>query len=258
MRAWKYSGAGNDFVLIDNRDGKLSDYPALARRVCGKEQGLDTDGLMVLENPRAGGDVRMCFYNRDGSEADMCGNGARCLCRHCHDFGISGERQSLETAAGPVTGRRISENQYQIRLNAPSEIRLQMTAENRLCDYVVLGENGIPHGVFPRPALERDELRKLGRTLRFSSAFPRGANINFYEKTGENQLRLLTYERGVEDFTLACGTGTGATVCALTKRGIVSGKDTEVLSEGGTLRVDTDGEKIFLTGPADRLWEGEL
>ena len=258
MKAYKYSGAGNDFVLIDNREGKLSDYPALARRLCSPETGLGTDGLMVLENPQAGGDIKMCFYNNDGSEAEMCGNGARCLCRHCHDFGISGERQVLETRAGVVTGERISENQYKIQLNSPSETKLQMKAEGRLCDYVVLGENGIPHGVFPRPDLSRDDLRKLGRTLRFSDAFPRGANINFYKKTGENQLRLLTYERGVEDFTPACGTGTGATVYALTRRGIVSGQNTEILSEGGTLRVDIDGSKIFLTGPADRLWEGNL
>ena len=258
MRVYHYSGAGNDFALTDNRDGSLSDYPALARKLCSPDTGLGTDGLMVLEKPQAGGDIKMCFYNNDGSEAEMCGNGARCLCRHCHDFGIAGDRQVLETAAGIVTGWRISENQYRIRLNSPSEVRLQTEAEGLPCDYVVLGENGIPHGVFPRPDLDRDALRDLGRKLRFSKTFPRGANINFYDKTGENKIRLLTYERGVENFTPACGTGTGATVWALTARGIVSGKNTEIISEGGTLRVDIDGEKIFLTGPADRLWEGDM
>ncbi len=259
MRYCKYSGAGNDFVLLDNRNGELSDYPALARRLCDRKNGIGADGLMVLELPEHGGDIKMCFYNNDGSSAEMCGNGARCLCRHCHDFGISDKTQTIETLAGMVYGERISENQYRIRLNRPSEVSLQMQVSNRACDYIVLGENGIPHAVVLADLSEkRAILHDFARNLRYASEFPKGANVNLCSVLSENELNLLTYERGVEDFTLACGTGTGATVYALHQRGLVQGKSTRVNVDGGTLYVDIIDGDIYLTGPADRLGAGEF
>lgn len=259
MKFHKYSGAGNDFVLIDNRDLTLTDYPALARRLCDRKNGIGADGLMVLEPPTLGGDVRMCFYNNDGSSAEMCGNGARCLCRHCYDFGISGPMQKVETQAGLVIGERLTRDQYRIRLNRPSEVSLQMLAENALCDYIVLGENGIPHAVVETNLSEnRAILRDFARTLRYANEFPKGANVNLYEILSENELNLLTYERGVEDFTLACGTGTGATVYALHQRGLVCGKHTCVHVDGGTLFVDILDGEIYLSGPTERILSGDL
>ena len=167
--------------------------------------------------------------------------------------------QRIETPAGLVTGERITDDRYRIRLNRPSVVRLHVEAEGVRCAYLELGKPGIPHAVvlteLDRP---RAELRELAARLRSSPAFPRGANVNLCAVTGENRVRLLTFERGVEDFTLACGTGTGATVAALARLGLVSGGGTQVQTDGGLLSVDLDGEDIDLTGPAELTFTGDL
>lgn len=259
MKFAKMCGAGNDFVIIENFDGAIAHntLPDLAKRLCRRRFGIGADGLMVLERPEQGGDCKMLFYNNDGSTAEMCGNGARCLCRYCVDHGLSKGQPRIETPAGLVTGERIAADQYRIRLNSPSCIRQDVKPG---CDYLELGNPGIPHAVLEADlSQDRDALREAARALRWDAAFPRGANVNLWQKTGENEIRLLTFERGVEDFTLACGTGTGATVAALTLRGVVSGKQTRVINDGGVLFVDIvpDGTQIYLTGGADAVFEGE-
>lgn len=259
MKFSKMCGAGNDFVIIENFDGAIahSTLPDLAKRLCRRRFGIGADGLMVLERPEQGGDCKMLFYNNDGSTAEMCGNGARCLCRYCVDHGLSKGQPRIETPAGLVTGERIAADQYRIRLNSPSCIRQDVKPG---CDYLELGNPGIPHAVLEADlSQDRDALREAARALRWDAAFPRGANVNLWQKAGENEIRLLTFERGVEDFTLACGTGTGATVAALTLRGVVSGKQTRVVNDGGVLFVDIvpDGAQIYLTGGADAVFEGE-
>lgn len=263
MKFYKYCGAGNDFVLLENFDGALSDYPALARRLCDRHFSVGADGLIVLEPAEHGADCKMRFFNNDGTAAEMCGNGARCLCRHCRDFGLSGDVQRIETPAGLVTGEYIADDRYRIELNRPSVIESGIAFEDVLCDYLVLGENGIPHAVAPCPPCDDlDELRKFASRLRHFSHFPRGANVNLWTKISENSILLRTFERGVEDFTLACGTGSGATVAALTRSGVVSGNATEVHTDGGLLSVDIVGEcdapRIFLTGPAICTFTGTV
>lgn len=260
MRAYKYVGAGNDFVLLPDFEEQLREeaLPELARRLCSKEAGgFDADGLMVLRRSEQA-DCRMLFYNSDGSPAEMCGNGARCLCKFCHDHGLSGKVQRLETPAGPVSGERLEAELYRIALNAPTVLRHEPDYS-----YLELGDPGIPHAVVERDLREdRAHLRQFAGQLRHSPNFPKGANVNLYELTGENSLRLLTYERGVEDFTLACGTGTGATVLALTLLGKVSGEQTRVECEGGQLLVDIRRREavpeIYLTGPARELYSREI
>ena len=255
MKIYHYVGAGNSFVILPDFEESLATeaLPDIARRLCG-EEGFPVDGLMVLRKPQEGGACRMLFYNNDGSTAEMCGNGARCLCRFCHDHGLAGEKQVLETPAGLVTGERLGENSYRIRLNSPTVLRYEEDLS-----YLELGDPGIPHAVVAANlSADRGELREFARTLRHSPRFPRGANVNLYEIAGENRLRLLTFERGVEDFTLACGTGTGATVAALALLGKVAGRCTEVLCEGGTLWVDVAEDQIFLTGPAEALGSKEI
>lgn len=258
MKFYKYCGTGNDFVLLENFDGALTDYPALAKRLCDRHFGIGADGLILLEPAQHGADCWMQFYNNDGSPAEMCGNGARCLCRHCHDRGFSGETQRIETPAGLVTGRRITDECYRIELNAPSIVRLQIPVGDTLCDYLVLGENGIPHAVAPMPDLSGDELKRYAASLRHASAFPHGANVNLWTRTGENSIYLRTYERGVEDFTLACGTGAGATVAALTRRGLVSGRETQVQTPGGLLTVTAALPHLYLSGPTQCTFTGEV
>ncbi len=266
MKFYKYCGAGNDFVLLDWRDraGAVneSDLPALARRLCDRHFGVGADGLMLVLPPERGGDCKMLFFNNDGSTAEMCGNGARCICKFCHDFGHAGDAPRIETPAGLVTGARVDEDRYRVRLNPPRNIRLNTSAAGLTCDYLELGDPGIPHAVILTDlSQDRDALRQLARTVRYAPEFPRGANVNLCALTGENEVRLLTYERGVEDFTLACGTGNGATAAALTLRGLIGGKGTRIVNDGGTLAVDiTPGDPvgIDLTGDARLVFTGEI
>ena len=272
MRFTKMNGAGNDFLILNNREEHLNPdrFPAIARTLCHRRLSIGADGLMVVEAPRQGGDFRMLFYNADGSAGEMCGNGARCICRYGCENGLAGETQTVETPSGVVTGRRIDRRNYRIRLTDPSVVDLSrpVGALGRLwpCSYIELGNPGLPHAAVPYPGLSgvsMDSLRPLGRALRHHPAFPKGANINFYDVTAPDRLTELTYERGVEDFTYACGTGTGSTVLALTLLGKVSGADVTVSVPGGELRVtiDRDGDTvkaIWLTGPTNIVCEGEI
>ncbi len=262
MKFYKYCGAGNDFILLDCREQAITDAPALARRLCDRHFGVGADGLMLVLSPERGGDCKMLFYNNDGSTAEMCGNGARCISKFCHDFGLSGLEQRIETPAGLVTGARVGENRYRVRLNPPRNVRLQTVAAGVRCDYLELGDPGIPHAVVLTDLSQnRETLKQLARSVRYAPEFPRGANVNLCEVIGENALRLLTYERGVEDFTLACGTGNGASVAALTLRGLVSGRKTQIQNDGGLLEVDVtpgDPPGVDLTGEALLVFTGEI
>ena len=272
MLFWKMNGAGNDFIVLNNMVEKLdhSLLPQLAKALCHRHMSIGADGLMVVEAPSQGGDYRMLFFNADGSVGEMCGNGARCIRRYGYEHGLAGEEQTVETASGIVTGRRIDQRNYRIRLTDPSMIRLDYPVEAGgkfwPCSYIELGNPGLPHAVIPYPGLAgktMDELRTLGRSLRWNPAFPKGANVNFYDIAGPDQITELTFERGVEDFTYACGTGTGSTVLALTMKGLVSGKDVTVSVPGGTLRVTIDREgasvqSIWLTGPTNVVCVGEI
>lgn len=272
MRFWKMNGAGNDFIILNNIEEKLGHdlFPAIARTLCHRHLSIGADGFMVVEAPQQGGDYRMLFYNSDGSVGEMCGNGARCICRYGYENGLAGEEQTVETASGIVTGKRIDQRNYRIRLTDPTVIRLDYPVEAAgkpwPCSYIELGDPGLPHAVVPYPGLKdktMDELRALGRSLRWHPAFPKGANVNFCDVTGPDQVVELTYERGVEDFTYACGTGTGSTVLALTLKGLVSGEDVEVSVPGGTLHVtvERDGtavKALWLTGPTNIVCTGEI
>lgn len=272
MRFTKMNGAGNDFIILNNLEEHLDHklFPSIARTLCHRHLSIGADGLMVVEAPAQGGDYRMLFYNSDGSLGEMCGNGARCICRYGYENGLAKESQTVETPSGLVTGRRIDQRNYRIRLTDPSVIRLDYPVEahgkSHPCSYIELGIPGLPHAAVPYPGLSQKtmaDLRDLGRDLRWNPAFPKGANVNFYEITGPDQITELTYERGVEDFTYACGTGTGSVVLALTLMGKVSGEDVAVTVPGGELRVtiERDGETvkaIWLTGPTNIVCEGEV
>lgn len=272
MHFIKMNGAGNDFIILNNLEEHIphDQFPAIARTLCHRHLSIGADGLMVVESPLQGGDYRMLFYNSDGSQGEMCGNGARCICRYGCENGLAGETQTVESPSGIVTGTRIDRQNYRIRLTDPSVVDLHRPAEvsGQIwdCSYIELGDPGLPHAVVPYPGLSdmtMDSLRALGKSLRWHPAFPKGANVNFYEITAPDRITELTYERGVEDFTYACGTGTGSTVLALTLLGKVSGRDVVVTVPGGTLRVTIDrkGENVrntWLTGPTNIVCEGQV
>lgn len=271
MNFWKMNGAGNDFIILSNLDRQLppAALPRLAKTLCTPHLSLGADGLMVVELSTQA-DFKMLFFNSDGSVGEMCGNGARCICRYGYETGLSGSEQVVETTAGIVTGTRIDQRRYRIRLNDPTTVRLQETVEVSgkpyPLAYVELGDPGLPHAVVPYAGLAQAdprELLQLGRALRYHPAFPKGANVNFYEITGTDQVLEKTYERGVEDFTLACGTGTGSVVTVLTLLGQVSGTGVQVTMGGGMLSVDVEQEggqvkNLWLTGPTNLVAKGEI
>lgn len=272
MKFWKMNGAGNDFVVLNNLVEHLpvDALPEIARTLCERRMSIGADGLMVVDAPTQGGDYKMLFYNSDGSIGEMCGNGARCICRYGYENGLAGETQTVETTAGIVTGQRIDQRLYRIRLNDPTTVKLDCPVEvngvQYPCSYVELGDPGIPHAVVPYHDLknaDENELRELGRAIRWYHAFPKGANVNFYEITGEDQIFERTFERGVEDFTYACGTGTGSLVTVLTLQGKVSGHGVKVDMTGGQLIIDAQRvysriDSLYLTGPTNIVCKGEV
>ena len=272
MRFWKMNGAGNDFVVLNNLEEHLPAecLPQAARTLCQRHLSIGADGLMVVDAPTQGGDYKMLFFNSDGSVGEMCGNGARCICRYGYELGLAGETQTVETTAGIVTGRRITQRLYRVRLNDPTTVKLDAPVEvdgiRHPCSYVELGNPGLPHAVVPYPNLrdaDESQRRELGRKLRWHPAFPKGANVNFYEILGDDLLYERTFERGVEDFTYACGTGTGSVVAVLTLLGRVTGRNVRVDMKGGTLTIDVEhaGSQVtglYLTGPTNVVCKGEV
>ena len=258
MRVLHMSGAGNDFMVIDGRGLEL-DYQALAQKLCAM---TGADGFMAVDTSEIG-DFRLHFYNSDGSRGEMCGNGSRCICKFAFDHGIAGESMVIHTDAGLVPGWRLSENQYRVKLNDPGVLDLERRSD---AAYVELGCPGVPHGVVALPGLDfemRESLRERAKALRYDKAFPKGANINFYDWIGDATVRVLTYERGVEDYTLACGTGSGSVAVVLWTKGLVPGGFLQVENPGGTLAVTVSGKKgqvesLLLEGPAEILKEYDL
>lgn len=257
MNVWYMSGAGNDFMVIDARDG-VYDFEKLALELC-KLTGAD--GFMAVDRS-AVADFKLHFYNSDGSRGEMCGNGARCICKYAYDHGIAGKTMTVETDAGLVHGWRLEENRYRVKLNNPGVLDLDRRPD---AAYVELGTPGVPHSVTEIPGLEwsfADDLREKARILRYAPEFPKGVNVNFYTWLDKTTIRVLTYERGVEDYTLACGTGCGSIASVLWTKGQLPGGVLTCQNRGGELTVTVGGEKgvvesIFLEGPAELVREYE-
>lgn len=268
----KLQGAGNDFIVINNMELHLDPacFNDLAKRVCTPHVSLGANSLMLADYPQHGGDLRMRFYNADGMEGEMCGNGARCLARYAYEKGLAGEAMTIETVAGDVLAWRRDTRLYRIKLNSPGVLKLDYPVEvdgvSYECSYVELGDPGIPHAVVHIPGLpEKDPeaLRALGKALRYHPAFPKGANVNFWDLEADGSVRELTYERGVEDFTLACGTGSGSTSIVLTLRGLTTANPVLLNMRGGQLQVELErlGDKVeglYLLGDTNLVADGIL
>lgn len=258
MNVIRMDGAGNSFFVLEDPDGELRRQGpgALARQLCRPEEGEKTDGMIVIVPGDKGADFGMLFYNADGSLGEMCGNGARCAARYGVEHGLVKDDQNIRfrATAGEIRGRRITEELYEVRLNNPSVIdrhRMAVTEDGTAeCCYVELGDPGIPHAVLrvgPEAFEDLDALREWGRAMRYCEAFPKGANVTFAWEREPGCVKAITFERGVEDFTLACGTGAGATAVALDQ-------SLQVEMPGGTLsiRLEKDGETVeglYLVGP---------
>jgi diaminopimelate epimerase len=258
MKVWYMNGAGNDFAVIDARF-LAPNYTQLALELC-KQTGAD--GFMAIDNSNVA-DFKLHFYNADGSRGEMCGNGSRCICRFAYEHGVAGENMSVETDAGIVYGKRLSESQYLVRLNNPGIVDLNRKAD---AAYIELGNPGVPHAVTEIPGLSwdmRDALLEKAKGLRFDPAFPKGANVNLFTWLDEKTIRILTFERGVEDYTLACGTGSASTAVVLWLRGLLPEGKLTVKNPGGDLSITIEGSgdtvsALWLEGPTEVVKEFEI
>jgi len=251
MQVWYMNGAGNDFMVMDARNESY-DFERLSLELC-KLTGAD--GFMAIDRSDKA-DFKLHFYNSDGSRGEMCGNGARCICRFACELGIVGDEMTVETDAGLVPGWRLSESQFKVKLNNPGVLDLHRKGD---IAYVELGDPGVPHAVAEYDGdlwADADCIWDHMQQLRHDPAFPKGANVNFHQWIGEGEVRILTFERGVEDYTLACGTGCGSTAAALWTAGKLPGGRLTAHNQGGTLTVTIEGQdgqicSIFLEGPTE-------
>lgn len=264
---YKLQGAGNDFILIDNQELNFASeqLTKFAARVCTRRVSVGADTLIAVEAPRGSGDFYARFFNADGSEAEMCGNGARCVARWAFETGIAKEKMIIETIAGDVPAERLDKRTYRVQLNSPTVFEadklLQVDGKEVTVDYVELGNPGIPHLVVHVADLAMTELETIldfARKLRNHPAFEKGANVNFYDLLSDQTVVERTYERGVEDFTLACGTGTGSTAYALTKKGLVKSDPVVIEVLGGQLQVNVVENDLYLIGDTNMVVKGTI
>ena len=262
---YKMHGGGNDFVLIDNRARFIpeAEQPQFARRVCRRRMGVGADGLILIEDSTQA-DFKWRFYNADGSEPEMCGNGGRCAARFAVLNGIAPETLSFETLAGLIRAE-VRDRRVKITLTGVGDFNLHtsipLEAETLVghCARV-----GVPHVVVPVDDLELAPVTHWGRMIRFHSLFqPAGTNVNFIRFKGPREVEIRTYERGVEDETLACGTGAvaAALIAALLGK---AGSPVTVHTRGGevlTVYFKPQGEaftQIYLEGDAVVVYQGDL
>jgi diaminopimelate epimerase len=266
----KMSGSGNDFIVIDNREAMVTDdmLPQFVKRVCRRKLSAGADGLILVEDSKAA-DFKWRFFNSDGSAAEMCGNGARCVSRFAYLNGIAkGSQMAFETIAGVIYAQVLAE-QVKIRMTDPQELTLNATLElddRKICYSSV--NTGVPHVVLSVDNIESADVVGLGRAIRHHADFaPAGTNVNFLapQETPKDEKiwAVRTYERGVEDETLACGTGIVASALVLAEQNGYVSPVTLMARSGGHLKVYYSKDSgrlsgIYLEGDARVIYEGRL
>ena len=254
---YKYQGAGNDFLIFDNRKGAFDrNNVDLVRHLCDRRFGVGADGLMLLQDKEAF-DFEMVYYNADGHEGSMCGNGGRCIVAFARDQGMVGERADFLAVDGPHQAYMHGKADWiSLKMSDVTEIKREGDA--------YLLNTGSPHYVKLVSALNNYPVVEAGRKIRYSDPFrEQGVNVNFVEPEGAGYY-VRTYERGVEDETLACGTGATAVALAMAWRLAQEGKiETSIRVAGGELTIHFNKESdrftdIFLNGPAQFVFKGEV
>lgn len=261
------SGAGNDFVVADNRAGGFPQDPATIAHICDRRFGVGADGVLLVE-PSTDADFFMRYYNADGSEASMCGNGARCIARfyvdHCLPEEAARDEVRFETKAGPMRAL-ISGELVRLQMTDPHEIRLRQTIKLRTgAREYHFADTGVPHTVFFSDNVAAENIPMHGPEVRHHAQFaPRGTNVNFVQRLGGDAIRIRTYERGVETETPACGTGVVASAILSHLVHSLNPPVKVTVQSGRVLEVDfaRAGDAIrnvFLTGPAQYAFEGTV
>lgn len=264
----KMSGTGNDFIIIDHRQPLVpeAEQQDFVRRVCRRMFSVGADGLIFIEDSKEA-DFSWRFYNGDGSVAEMCGNGARCAARFAYLNNIAGKQMSFATQAGIITAEILAEEEEVSLLMTPpfdfrTGLRIPLDGEEKELSFM---NSGVPHVVLFMDQGEEIPVKKWGREIRFHPLFqPAGTNVNFVQPLADGSLRVRTYERGVEDETMACGTGAvaGALWAAI---GQMAHSPVAVTTSGGDLltikfelQAGPQAENVYLQGPARIIYEGKL
>jgi len=264
LRFTKMNGAGNDFVLIDNRAGNVHLNRDQIATLCNRHRGIGADGILLLEKPSNRADFRMRYFNADGGEAEMCGNGARCFARFANKVAGAQDKISFETLAGVISAQ-LNGDLVTLQMTEPTDLRLNVKlpvgGRNRTVNFV---NSGVPHVVIPVSRIDDVDVRREGAPIRYHEMFsPKGANVNFIEKRGDWKIAVRTYERGVENETLACGTGVVASAIIFAASENINGPVGVLVRGGDELQVgfektEMQFRNVTLTGPADFIFEGTI
>ena len=262
---WKMSGSGNDFILIDNRNGDIKDEEMgrLVAGACRRRESVGADGVIFLiRSDRY--DFAWRFFNADGGEVDMCGNGARCVSRFAFLKGIAGPKMTFDTLAGPVSAE-VKDRTVKVLMPKPTDLTMDVNLEHQPgwkgVDFI---HAGVPHVVVRVAELSDHPVKEQGRAIRYHSLFsPDGTNANFMTMIGTDRLEIRTYERGVEDETLACGTGAVACALVASVHGM-AGPPVKVKTRGGEelkihfKRKGDSFEDVWLEGGTAIVYQARL
>ena len=257
------NGAGNDFVMIDNRELGLQLTPEQTQKICDRQRGVGADGVLLLRLAKGDAHLGWDFFNRDGSEGEMCGNGARCFARFAQRHLDGRESLSFETLAGVIEARLNGES-VTVSLTPPHDFRIGDHIKLASGEVEIHSVNtGVPHAVLFVADADEAMVSELGREIRHHEHYaPAGTNVNFVQRTGDDSIRVRTYERGVGE-TLACGTGVSAAALIMAKlHGCGSPVRVRVLG-GDDLGVafEPNGDSfanVQLTGPAEFVFSGQI
>jgi diaminopimelate epimerase len=249
----KFHGAGNDFILLDASNDDIADLDhSVIEWLCDRHFGIGADGLIILK-PSGAADFKMVYYNADGKPGTMCGNGGRCITAFAHRQGITGKECRFEASDGMHTGELLDDGNIRISLNDVTEVK-------PMDDGYYLN-TGSPHFITIREDIDNLDVFAEGQRIRNDPRFAEGTNVNFLEAT-KSGIKVRTYERGVEDETLSCGTGVTASAIAAQLHFASIHPPVEVETLGGLLTVDfVPGHVVsgvFLTGPAKQVFEGTI
>ena len=260
----KLSGAGNDFVIIDNRESIIPyEDTDFVEKVCQRRMSVGADGVLLVEDA-AGADFRMRYFNADGGEAETCGNGARCISKFAYINGIVPERMRFETNAG-IYESEIIESNVKVRMGELTDIRLNFPLQlNDGVHNICFANSGVPHVIFFAEDLPGTDVVDLGSQTRYHDDFkPAGTNANFIHIQNAQAIDIRTYERGVEDETLACGTGSIAAAVVSAMLGKVVSPVTLTAASGSVLKIhftleNGEAKDVHLEGDARIICAGEL
>lgn len=263
----KIVASGNDFVVVDNsRSSIKNNLKLFAKNTCDRKFGIGADGLLLVEKSKKA-DFKMRIFNPDGSEAEMCGNGARAISLFAFENKIAKTTMSFETKAGIIEAKVLNKNCVKIKTKPPKNIKLDILVKiNKKPICINFIDTGVPHAVIFVSGLEKIDVFGIGRLIRNHPKFmPRGTNVDFIEVFNKNSLKIRTYERGVEDETLACGTGSvaGAIIFVIKSGALDLSKINVITRSRETLKVSFDRcgnefSNVWLEGKVKKVFQGNF